>query len=95
MDFKKEVLDYKGKVLVDFYAEWCGPCQALRPILEEASQELPEGAKILSVDIEAEPALAEKYEVVSIPSLLLFENGEEKERFVGLMSKKKILKLLA
>ncbi|MBQ9017227.1 thioredoxin [Candidatus Saccharibacteria bacterium] len=94
MDFSKEVLEYGGKVLVDFYAEWCGPCQALRPIIEEAEKELPEGAKILSIDIDAEPAIAEKYEVVSIPTLVLFENGEEIDRTVGLISKKKILKML-
>ncbi|MBQ3468051.1 thioredoxin [Candidatus Saccharibacteria bacterium] len=94
MDFEKDVLNYQGKVLVDFYAEWCGPCQALRPILDEAEKELPEGAKILSVDIDAEPAIAERYGVVSIPCLILFKNGEEIDRSVGLMSKKKILKLL-
>ena len=94
MDFDKEVLQFKGKVLVDFYAEWCGPCQALRPILEEAEEELPENAKILSVDIDVEPAIAEKYGIVSIPCLILFEDGAEKDRFVGLISKKKILKIV-
>lgn len=94
MNFNDDVLNFKGKVLVDFYAEWCGPCQALRPILEEAEQELPENSKILSVDIDVEPAIAEEYGVVSIPCLILFEDGAEKGRFIGLASKKRILKML-
>ena len=94
MDFKKEVLEFKGKVLVDFNATWCGPCQALKPILEEAEVELPRGAKILPVDVDEYPELAREYEVASIPCLVLFENGKEISRFVGLMSKKKILKML-
>ena len=94
MDFEKEVLKFKGRVLVDFNAEWCGPCQALKPILEEAESELPDGAKIVPVDIDEYGELAEKYEVSTIPSLVLFEDGKEIDRFVGLMSKKKILKVL-
>lgn len=94
MKFENDVLNFKGKVLVDFNAEWCGPCQALRPILEEAEAELPEGAKILPVDIDEYPELAREYNVASIPCLVLFENGEEVNRYVGLISKKKILKML-
>lgn len=94
MNFNDDVLNFKGKVLVDFNAEWCGPCQALKPILEEAEKELSEGAKIVPVDIDEYPELAREYEVSSIPCLVLFENGEEKNRFIGLASKKKILKML-
>lgn len=94
MDFENEVLKYNGSVLVDFYADWCGPCQALKPILTEVEAELPEGAKIVAVNIDEYPEIASKYEVSSIPCLVLFENGEEIDRFVGLASKKKILKML-
>lgn len=94
MNFDKEVLQFKGKVLVDFNAEWCGPCQALKPILEEAEAELPEGAKIIPVDIDENRETAEEYGVSAIPCLVLFEDGKEADRFVGLMSKKKILKML-
>lgn len=94
MDFKSEVTDFRGKVLVDFYAEWCGPCQALKPILEEAKAELSEGAKIVSVDVDEEPELASQFGISSIPCLVSFENGVEIDRFVGLVSKKKILKML-
>ena len=93
-NFDEEVLNSDKKVLVDFYAEWCGPCQALKPILEEASLELPEGAKIVSVDVDEYSDLASEYEVSSIPCLVVFENGLEKDRMVGLVSKKKILKML-
>ena len=94
MNFNDDVLNFKGKVLVDFNATWCGPCQALQPILEEAEAELPEGAKIVPVDVDEYPELAHEYNVSSIPCLVLFEDGVEKNRFVGLISKKKILKML-
>lgn len=90
-DFEKEVLK-SGKVLVDFNASWCGPCQMLHEVLEEFASE-NENAKIVSVDIDECDDLAEKYEIVSIPCLVVFENGEEKARKIGIMSKKKILKM--
>ena len=83
-DFEEKVLGGEGVVLVDFNAEWCGPCQAQRPILEDLARE---GAKIFSVDIDAEPELAERYEVSSIPCLVLFRDGEEVERMIGLQSR--------
>lgn len=92
-DFETEVLKSDKKVLVDFNAEWCGPCQMLHPILEELSKE-NENIKIVSVNIDDEEELSEKYSVISIPCLVVFENGEEKKRDFGMMSKKKILKLL-
>ena len=91
-DFETEVLN-EEKVLVDFNADWCGPCQMLRPILEELSEER-EDLKIVSVNIDDNEELAEKYEVVSIPCLIVFKNGEEKKRDLGVMSKKKILKMM-
>ena len=82
-DFEEKVLGVGGTVLVDFNADWCGPCQAQKPILES----LGEKYEIFSVNIENEPELAEKYEVSSIPCLVLFRDGEEVERKVGLQSK--------
>lgn len=90
-EFEKEVLK-ADKVLVDFNASWCGPCQMLRPVLEELAEE-NENLKIVSVDIDECDDLAHEYEVSSIPCLVVFENGKEKARNIGLMSKKKILKL--
>lgn len=92
-NFEKEVLKSKGKVLVDFKADWCGPCQMLEPILEEFADENKD-IKIISVNIDDEDILAEKYEVSSIPCLVLFEDGEEIRRTVGAMPKAKIGKFV-
>lgn len=85
-NFEDEVLKSNKKVLVDFNAEWCGPCKMLKPIIEEISNE-NDDIKVISVNIDTEDELAEKYEVSSIPCLILFENGKEIKRNVGLISK--------
>ena len=92
-NFKKEVLESKEPVLVDFNAEWCPPCQALHPILEELADERKD-FKIVSVDIDEQDELAEKYEVSSIPCLIFFKNGEEVDRRIGLQPKKRLIKIL-
>ncbi len=73
-----------GKVLVDFNATWCGPCRMLKPILEEYSQDAT--VKILSVDVDKNEELARKYNILSIPCLIVFENGQEIKRNVGMIS---------
>ena len=80
-------------VLVDFYADWCGPCKMIRPILEEISENNND-IKIVSINIEDEEELAERYNVFSIPCLVIFENGEETKRNVGLVSKDDIEKMI-
>lgn len=92
-NFEKEVLKSKGKVLVDFNADWCGPCQMLEPILEEFADENKD-IKVISVNIDDEDILAEQYEVSSIPCLVLFEDGEEIKRTVGAIPKAKIEKFV-
>jgi thioredoxin 1 len=92
-DFENEVLKSDKKTLVDFNADWCGPCQMLHPILEEVSNEI-ENVNFFSVNIDDEEELAEQYDVISIPCLVVFENGKEVKRDLGMMPKKKILKLL-
>lgn len=82
--FEKNVLGGKGIVLVDFFAEWCGPCKMLAPNLEELSKE---GYNIYSVDIDQEQELAAKYGVMSIPTLIFFKDGEKMDRIVGLTAK--------
>lgn len=87
--FVKEVLECKSKVLVDFNALWCGPCKMLRPILEEISTNRKD-LKIVSVNIDDVDELAEKYNVSSIPCLILFDKGNEVKRNIGLISKDEI-----
>lgn len=92
-NFQKEVLEAKVPVLVDFNATWCPPCQALHPILEEIADEGGD-YKIVTVDIDEQEELAQKYDVSSIPCLVFFEGGEEVDRKIGLQSKKRLLKML-
>lgn len=92
-NFEKEVLNSKETVLVDFNADWCGPCRMLRPSLEELSNE-NDKVKIVSINIDDEYELAEQYGVQSIPCLVLFKNGKEEKRNVGLISKDEIINLI-
>jgi thioredoxin 1 len=81
-NFKAEVLDAKGKVLVDFWAPWCGPCKMQTPILERLAQS-GVGAKIVKLNTDENPATAQKFNIQSIPTLILFSDGKEAERMVG------------
>ena len=71
----------EGRVLVDFYADWCGPCRMLAPVLEEASTKFD--TEIIKVNVDEHEEIAKKYGVMSIPTLIVFENGTEKKRNVG------------
>lgn len=92
-NFKSEVIDSNQSVLVDFYAQWCGPCKMLRPIIDEIAGE-NSTVKFVSIDIDEEIGLAEKYNVSSVPCLILFEKGNEVKRSVGLISKDDIVDLI-
>ena len=92
-NFEEEVLKSEVPVLVDFWATWCGPCQALSPIVEEVAGEV-EGVKVGKVDVDDQDKLARKYKIFSIPTLLIFKNGEVAERSVGVVPKEKILEML-
>ena len=91
-NFKEEVLDYKGTVLVDFYADWCGPCKMLSPVLEEISNETD--IKICKVNVDENQALAIEYKVMSIPNLIVFKEGKKELVSVGLKSKEEILEMI-
>ena len=84
LNFKEEVLEAEKPVLVDFWATWCGPCRRQAPIVEELAGE---GYAVGKVDVDAQPALAQQYRIMSIPTLLVFKGGQEVKRFVGLTSK--------
>ena len=88
-NFEKEVLESEKLVLADFNANWCGPCKMLKPILEEVSTN-NDDIKIVSINIDEEEELSEKYNVSSIPCLVLFKKGNEVKRSIGLISKDEI-----
>ncbi len=92
-NFKKEVLESDVPVLVDFWATWCGPCQMVGPIIEEIAGEVTD-AKICKVDVDENPELAKEYRVMSIPTLMVFKNGEAVKREVGAQPKDEILDML-
>lgn len=95
-NFEKEVIEEsKNKpVLIDFFAEWCGPCKMQGPIVDELAIEIGEKASIGKLDTEAEQAIAMKYNVMSIPTLIIFKNGEPKEIMVGMRSKEALKEAL-
>ncbi|MGV7929626.1 MAG: thioredoxin [Spirochaetota bacterium] len=82
-NFNKEVLEAPGKVLVDFWAPWCGPCRMQTPILERLAQSGTISAKITKLNTDENPQIAQKYGISSIPTLILFADGNEAERMIG------------
>ena len=93
MNFEKEVLNSDKKVLVDFFATWCGPCRMLSPIIEEIKEERKD-IKVISIDVDQEVKLSQEYSIFTIPCLIVFENGKEVVRNSGFMSKEEVLKML-
>lgn len=87
-NFQTEVLKSEKSVLVDFFAQWCGPCKALAPIIEELEKEYQGKAKVGSLDVDENMQTSTQYQVMSIPTLIIFKNGQAVERLIGLQSKK-------
>ncbi len=82
-EFEAEVLKSKVPVLVDFYADWCGPCHAIAPTIEALSDEFEGRVKFVKVDVDSNQEVASRYEIMSIPTIMLFENGKVEDSIVG------------
>lgn len=89
--FRKDVIESDKPVVVDFWAEWCGPCKKLSPILEEVAEELDGQVTIAKVNVDEERNLGAMFQILSIPNVLIFNHGEKVDEFVGLRSKDDIV----
>ncbi len=93
-NFQEDVLNQEIPVLVDFFATWCGPCKMLAPVLEEMDAEYGSRVKIVKIDIDKHIELARQYRVATVPTMMIFENGEAKETVIGYHSKEELVDLL-
>jgi thioredoxin 1 len=93
-NFDEEVLNSDTPVLVDFWAEWCGPCKMVGPTIEELAKEYKGRAKVGKVNVDQNPGIAEKYGIRGIPTLILFSKGEVAEQLVGVQSKEKMVEII-
>ena len=94
INFDKEVKESALPFLVDFWAQWCGPCQMLGPTLEQLARDFEGRARVGKVNVDENPNLSGKFGVMSIPTLILFVGGQEKERLIGVVPKERLIQLL-
>lgn len=91
-NFEEEVLNYEGTVIVDFFATWCNPCKMQSPIIDEIAKEKEGIIKVCKLNVDDAPEIAEKYDVMSIPTIIIYNKGNIKKQFIGLTSKEEIEK---
>ena len=92
-NFEAEVTEFKGMVLVDFWASWCMPCKMLSPVVDEVAEEVT-SAKVAKVNVDEQQSLAARFNVMSIPTLIVFKDGKEVRRSVGVMPKEAVKELV-
>ena len=93
-EFQNKVLEAEGKVLIDFFATWCGPCRMIAPFIEEIAEEKADEVAVYKVDIDQSPDLASRYGVRGVPTLMVFEGGKPVAQMVGAQPKAQILSML-
>ena len=93
-NFQSEVAESKEKVLIDFWASWCGPCRMVSPIVDETAEESPAGVKVCKVNVDEQPELAQQFQVMSIPTLLVMKDGKPVASSVGARPKQFIVKMI-
>lgn len=92
-NFEQEVGKSRVPVLVDFWASWCGPCKMMGPVVEQIAQDMGESARVCKINIDEQPELASQYNVMSIPTFILFKDGKEVNRTIGAMPKEELARL--
>ena len=93
-NFEQEVLQSRTPVIIDFWASWCGPCRMMAPVIDEIGESMGASIKVGKVNVDENQDLAEKYEVMSIPTFVIIKDGKETARTIGIQPKEEILKLI-
>ena len=93
-NFESEVIKSDKPVILDFYADWCGPCKMMSPVIDEISEELGDKVKVGKINTDENSELAQNYQIMSIPTIMVIKNGEIVHRFIGVTDKNKIIEVI-